>query len=317
MVDNFWRDKRVFITGANGFIGRSLAQALRIRGAQLIAFGRSNVEQDSKMMYVQGDIRDFGGISDVFQTYAIDTCFHLAAQPLVQAAFEDPLQTFQINIQGTTNILEAARRCETIQRVVIASTAHVYGDNKNLPFLEEYFPQPSRPYETSKACADILAQTYYYSYHLPVAILRSTNIYGPGDINFSRLVPKTMRAVFAKKMVEIVDGTPRRDYVYIKDVINAYMLLAEALHREEIKGQAFNIGSGRVFSARELAKIILTESKHDMDCLTIVPKRLEKEINEQYVSIKKAEQLVSWQPMFSIYEGIHETYEWYKTFLQK
>lgn len=316
-----WNNKKVLVTGAAGFIGSNLVKELLRKGAVVCALvqpGSINgnnfftASEKKKILFFEGDIRDFDSVNKIFIDKKIDTCFHLAAQPIVMTAYESPLPTFDINIRGTINILESARRSRQLKRLVVASTTHVYGNNQNLPFIESFPAQPTRPYETSKACADMLAATYHYTYGLPVAMTRMTNTYGPGDLNFTRLVPKMMQAVTHGKNPEIIGGTAVRDYLYVKDAMSAYLLLAENLSRKEIRGQAFNFGSGQIFSVKEVAqKIVALSSKKCT--LRVHPEiSLQKEIDTQYVSTEKAKALLGWLPKYSLDRGLRETYSWYE-----
>lgn len=326
----FWSGKHVLVTGADGFVGGNLIQKLLYEGAHVFAFLYNKNRIHNPMFatlgskcqeIIEGDVRNYDSLNKVFTEKKIEICFHLAAQAIVAQAFENPLPTFQINIQGTIHILEAARRTEDIKGVILASTSHVYGSNKNLPYLESFFPEPTRPYETSKACADILAQTYHYTYGLPVAIARCTNTYGPGDMNFSRIVPKTMMALLEKKNPEIVGGISKRDYLYVTDAVSGYLTIAENLDRREIKGEPFNFGSGNVVSGIELAKMILRVAPQERLELQILAgenhRDLTREIDEQYVSTDKAKSLLGWTPQFSLEEGLKKTFAWYQEYFEK
>lgn len=316
-----WKGKNVLVTGATGFIGGNLAKELIKRGANVFALVHDSSSETKslfspsekkKMHFVQADVRDYEELARVFTKNKIDTCFHLAAQPIVMAAFESPLPTFDVNIRGTINILEAARCSRYLKRLVVASTTHVYGNNRDLPYIESFSAKPSRPYETSKACVDMLAQTYYYTYGLPVAMTRMTNTYGPGDNNFSRLIPKVIKAIVEGKNPEIIGGTAVRDYLYVKDAVSGYLALAENVGRQEIRGEAFNFGSGQVFSALEVAQKIVTLGGKRNIKLKVHPEiELRKEIDKQYVSTEKAKALLGWSPKYSLERGLKETYEWY------
>jgi CDP-glucose 4,6-dehydratase len=316
-----WKNKKVLVTGAAGFIGGNLVKELLSREATVYALVRLNesapegffsASEKKKICFIVGDIRDFEGVNRIFSEKKIDTCFHLAAQPIVMAAFESPLPTFDVNIRGTINILEAARCSRWLKRLVVASTTHVYGNNHQLPYIESFSPQPTRPYETSKACADMLATTYHYTYGLPVAMTRMTNTYGPGDMNFSRLIPKVMQAVVDGKNPEIIGGTAVRDYLYVKDAVTAYLLLAENLARPEIRGQAFNFGSGQIFSVKEVAEAIVALSPKRRTLRVHPEVQLKKEIDTQYVSTEKAKALLGWMPKYTLKRGLKETYSWYQ-----
>lgn len=322
-----WKDKNVLVTGATGFVGGNLIQELIRRGANVFALIHNSSSETKnffspskkkKVHFVQADVRDYEELAKAFTKNKIDTCFHLAAQPIVMTAFESPLLTFDVNIRGTINILEVARCSRYLKRLVIASTTHVYGNNRDLPYIESFSAKPSRPYETSKACADMLAQTYYYTYGLPVAMTRMTNTYGPGDTNFSRIVPKVMKAIVEGKNPEIIGGTAVRDYLYVKDAVRGYLALAENVSRQEICGEAFNFGSGQIFSVLEVAqKIIGVSGKKDLKLKIHSEIKMKKEIDRQYVSTEKARALFGWSPKYSLERGLKETYKWYSKHLIK
>lgn len=318
---NFWHDKKVLITGAHGFIGSNLAAELVQLGAQVYALVNTGKTRNTVFLGIQdkltdvirADVCDYKDIARVFTDHYIDTCFHLAAQPIVGTGFESPLATFDVNIRGTTNILEAARCTPSLKRLVIASSAHVYGDNPNPPYHESFYPRPTHPYETSKACADMLAQTYHYTFGLPVAIARSTNAYGPGDLNFSRLIPKIMRSAVAGKNPEIIDGTSIRDYLYVHDLVLGYLRLGENLNRSEIQGEAFNFGSGQVLSAASMAQRVLDANECEGLNLEVRPAmNRAKIVSRQYVSTDKAKVLLGWSPQYNLQKCLRETYAWYK-----
>lgn len=324
---SFWSGKNIAVTGGCGFIGSNLVRRLVREGANVYVLdspkhGRENpiftaIEPEVKGV-IMVDIRDYDQVFEAFSQNAIDTCFHLAAQSLVGVAFDNPLPTFDINIRGTINILEAMRQSGCVERLVNASTTHVYGDNKNVPYLESYYPQPSRPYETSKSCADIITQTYHYTYKLPVAIVRPANTFGPGDLNMSRLVPKTMRALLEGRDPEIVGGTAKRDFIFVDDVVSGYLAVAEGLHRPEVAGHAFNLGSGRVLSAIDIARKIVEVVGESPRSVRVIPSdAYQQEIPEQYVSIEKARLQLGWQPHTSLEVGLSKTYDWYKSIMNK
>lgn len=309
-MNSFWSKKRVLITGASGFIGSHLTHKLADLQADITALSNKQTNQGKTSMTI-GDITDTDFILELFKNNHFEYCFHLAGQALVDKGSTDPTPTFEINIKGTWNILEAARQ-NKVQGTIIASTSHVYGQN-TLPFLEEYFPRPSRPYETSKACADMIAQTYAQYYSLPVAIARCVNIYGPGDQN-DRIVPHTIKNLINNKPPEILNDMVTRDYIYIDDVINAYITLAENLPTlEEKNGNIiFNFGTGKHYTNKDIVeKIIkLFGNEHLEPIITKLSRK--QEIIKQYVSIEKAQKYFHWQPTYNLEEGLKKTIDWYK-----
>lgn len=295
----FWKNKKVLITGADGFVGSNLDSALTKMGAKVISFPY--------------DIRKYAKVREVVNTVRPDMVYHLAAQPLTSIGKSSPLSTFEVNIKGTWNVLEACR-INTPGKIIIASTAHVYGDNPNLPYKEEYYPQPSRPYETSKASADLLSQSYADTYSLPVEICRMVNLYGPGDKNTSRIFPGIISKLLKGENPEIFDVGIIRDFLYITDAVDAYMKVAEADLPNTKRARVVNFGSGKPLPVIKLASMIIEEYGNNSLKLILkpLPKEREKEIQKQYVSIKKAQKLVGWSPSTSISEGIRKTIKYYK-----
>jgi len=249
--------------------------------------------------------------------YNIDTCFHLAAQTIVDVAKKFPLSTFESNIKGTWNILEASRNCKTIKRLIIASSDKAYGTHSKLPYKESYPLHGEYPYEVSKTCCDLLAQCYFKTYNLPIAIARCANIFGGGDFNFSRIVPGTIRSlIFDENPVIRSDGTPLRDYLYVEDAVDAYLTLAENLDKNIIKGEAFNFGSGKPISVVDLVNLIIKISGKNY----LKPKILNKaiaEIRDQYLSCEKAKKLLKWEAKFNLEDALIRTYEWYEKFFRE
>ena len=205
-MNNFWKDKKVFITGFNGFIGSWLTFALLKKGAEVTGLLRDQIpntnikilQLDKKMNIVNGDVTDYDILRRSFSEYDIDTVFHLAAQPIVNVALKDPVSTFKVNIEGTWNILEISKS-NNIKRLIIASSDKAYGSHDQLPYDETFSLKGQFPYDVSKSCADLIAQTYFNSYDLPVCITRSANIYGGGDLNFNRIIPETIKSILSGK----------------------------------------------------------------------------------------------------------------------
>lgn len=314
-----WKNKSVFITGADGFIGGWVAKTLVEKQAQVIVVVRDLKAKNAldihgirdKVTVVQGDIADYPLIQRVMNEYSVEYVFHLAAQALVEIANRSPLSTFESNIKGTWTILESARGTKTIRGVIVASSDKAYGVQEKLPYTEDQPLLGLYPYDASKACADILSRCYAKSYGLPVAVTRNANTYGGGDMNFSRIIPDTV--VSSLRGTELVirsDGTPERDYMYIKDAVSAYLTLAENLDRNEIMGQAFNFGSEKPISVLSLFKIIIKLTGKNIK--PTIAGKAANEIDKQYLAIGKVKRLLKWEPKYSLEEGLKETIEWYK-----
>jgi len=319
-----WKEKNVLITGTNGFVGTWLAESLINKKANVVALIRDHIPS-STLNYmgisqklnaiVNGDITDSFTVKRVLNEYEIDTCFHLAAQTIVGVANRSPLPTFETNIKGTWNILEAALNSKTIERIVIASTDKVYGEPLKLPIKEDHPLLATYPYDASKACADILSRTYFSTYGLPIGITRCCNIYGGGDLNFSRIVPDTSRSViFNKNPVIRSDGTPVRDFLFIGDVTAAYLTLAENLERNNVKGEAFNFGSNSPIKILDLVDKIIKVSEKNLKPIILGKGKQKGEISVQYLSNEKAEKLLKWKPKVSLEEGLKKTIKWYTNY---
>jgi len=325
MVGNYWNKKNVFITGADGFIGSWIAKALVDQGANVFALVRDLKAKlgfdlhgiRDKITIVKGDLVDIKVIQRTLNEYSIDSVFHIAAQAIVGVANKSPLSTFESNIKGTWNILEACRLDDGIKRVVVASSDKTYGIQKELPYTEESPLLGSYPYDASKTCTDVLVRTYFKTYGLPVGVTRNSNIYGGGDLNYSRMVPDVIKCLIeGKKFIIRSDGTPERDYMYIKDAVNAYLTLGEALDRKEIHGEAFNFGTQKPVSVIELFNNIANLIGRPDEKPEIVG-QAKNEIDRQYLSIEKAKRMLDWEPRFSLDEGLKETIEWYKEYYPK
>lgn len=320
-----WQGRNVFVTGADGFIGSWLASDLVSKKANVFALVR-DFRKDAgydilgitdKITLIQGDLADYALMGRALNEYSIDSCFHLAAQALVQIANRSPLSTFESNIKGTWNLLEACRMCKTIERIVIASSDKAYGVQKQLPYTEESPLLGSYPYDASKACADILARSYFISYGLPVAVTRNANTYGGGDLNFSRIVPDAVRCILQGKTFVIrSDGTPERDYLYIKDAVTGYLTLAANMDRSDVKGQAFNFGTANPVSVIALFGMI-ARACGKPDAKPKILGKARNEIDRQWLATDKVKRILGWEQKYSLEDGIRETVEWYDNFFKK
>ena len=314
-----WKGTNVLVTGADGFIGSHVAKMLVGKGSEVITIvrdikKRSNIDifgLKEKITVINGDIVNFADCERVINEYDINFCFHIAAQAIVGPANRSPFSTFESNIKGTWNVLEACRLSKTTKGLIVASSDKAYGQQEKLPYTEESPLNGYFPYDASKACAEILARCYSMSYNLQLAITRNANTYGPADMNMSRIIPDAISKLLnCKQLVIRSDGTPERDYMYVKDAVNAYIMLAENLHRKEVVGQAFNFGTGKPISVLDLySKITKLMGKKAKPQILGEAKN---EIDRQYLSIEKAKRILKWQPKYTIDQGLKETIKWYR-----
>ena len=317
-----WHGRNVLVTGCNGFLGSWLTQTLVQRGAQVVGLIRDQVPQShltrsgtiNRIRVVRGAVEDYELVHRLLNEYEVDTIFHLAALTIVPIAYRAPLATFESNIKGTWVLLEAARNSPLVSRVILASSDKAYGSQKELPYTEEMPLLAQYPYDVSKACAEMLASTYYHTYNLPVAVTRCANLYGGGDLNFNRLVPEVIRAaLLGERPVIRSDGLMRRDYLFVLDAANAYLTLAEHLDDPALYGQAFNFGMDNPKSVLEMTRLIISLSQHP-DLEPIVENRELKEIQDQYLCSDKARRLLGWRPQHTLREGLRQAMAWYQDF---
>ncbi len=325
MPTGFWDRRRVFITGCTGLLGSWLTEALVNRGAHVTGLIRDWVPQSrliqsdamQHIVTVRGDIEDYPLLERVLNEYEIDTVFHLAAQTIVGTANRNPLSTFETNIRGTWNLLEACRRSQLISRIVIASSDKSYGDQPLLPYAESMPLQGRHPYDVSKSCADLLALAYASTYQLPVAAARCANFFGGGDLNFNRVIPGTIQSVLGGEAPIIrSDGTYVRDYLYAADGAEAYLLLAEQLDRREVAGQAFNFSYGAKLTVLEIVRLVLKLMQRE-DLEPRILNQATNEIREQWLSSEKAKRELGWAPRHTLDQGLVETIRWYEGFFKK
>jgi CDP-glucose 4,6-dehydratase len=303
------KNKKILITGSRGFIGSHLVE--RLSSSQAKVFGISQSYEDKKTL--KANILHFDTINEIIKKKKIDICIHLAGESLVEKGQSNPFETFKVNIQGTLNILESSR-INKLEKVIVASTTHVYGKNK-LPYYEGYPPKPSRPYETSKTCVDLIAQSYADTFNLPVLIPRFVNIFGPGDLNFNRLIPRIMKAIYKDKKLQMWGGEIRRDYLYVDDAVSAYLHLAAMDNSYLEKNRIFNFGSGSIVTVKEIIDKILQNTSEEIVLEKVKEERV-SEIKSQYVSFKKAKRILSWEPAFTFEEGLKKTMLWYKKYFK-
>ncbi|MFY9264726.1 MAG: SDR family NAD(P)-dependent oxidoreductase [Solirubrobacterales bacterium] len=319
-----WRRVPVLVTGADGFIGSWLAERLVDEGAEVVilkrdrpALSRLRIEQiEQRCTVAQGDLSDHNELLRVLNEYAIETVFHLAAQAIVAVANRSPLSTFETNVRGTYNLLEAARLAPTVQRVVVASSDKAYGAHEELPYREDAKLQPRFPYDTSKAAADLIARSYAETYGLAVAVTRLANVYGGGDFNYSRLVPETIRAILAGEAPVIrSDGTPERDFIYVPDAVDAYLAIAAGLTDPVNRGMAFNAGAGRPWAVIEIVRTVLEVAGSDLQPDIHGSGTPDGEIDRQYLDSTLINERLGWRPSWSLADGLAETFAWYERVL--
>lgn len=312
------KDKTILITGGAGFIGSHLVDELIKKKAKVIVvdifihpqsfFQKEKLKK--QVVYKNIDIRNKEKITKLFIDYHPDYIFHLAAEPIVSASYENPYSTFMANIMGTIHVLEEARKLKKIKAVIVASSDKAYGKTKK-PYTEESPLKGDHPYDVSKSCADLIAQTYYKTYNLPIIITRFGNIYGEGDIHFDRIIPGICKAVLQKKSLEIrSDGTYVRDYIYVKDVVTAYIFLLEKY--KQILGEAFNISSDSTLSVLDLVKKVELRLKRKIPY--IIRNNAKNEIPYQHLDDSKIKKL-GWENIYTIEKTIPGILDWYSKVL--
>jgi len=324
-LNNYWENRNVFITGSTGFLGSYLTDELIRRNASVTSLVRDWVSNSrfifsdtyKKVNVVRGEVEDYTLLERILNEYEIDVVFHIAAQTIVETANRNPISTFETNIRGTWNLLEACRRNPLVKKIIIASSDKAYGVQHDLPYNENTPLQGTHPYDVSKSCADLLAYAYFNTYKLPVCITRCGNFYGGGDINFNRIIPGTIRSVlYNERPVIRSDGSYIRDYIYVKDAVSAYLLLAEKMEDEIVLGEAFNFSNEIQITVLDLTRKILSLTGRE-DLEPVIENRAEKEIKHQYLSAEKARKKLSWQPLYTLEQGLQETIAWYREFFAK
>jgi CDP-glucose 4,6-dehydratase len=323
MIDsNFWRGRRVLVTGSTGVLGSWLTDKLVEVGADVVGLVRDWVPQShavrsgllDRIKVVRGSITDDEVVGRVFSEYEIQTCFHLAALTVVGVANRAPVATFETNIRGTWMLLEAARQWGRVEQFLVASSDKAYGAHDKLPYTEDAPLQGKHPYDVSKSCADLIAQTYANTYKMPVAVTRCANMYGGGDLNWNRIVPGTIRsALLNERPIVRSDGTMRRDYIFVKDIALAYMVLAQAMQAdpEGYTGATFNFGNDTPVSVLEVVNKILSLSGRP-ELAPVIQNIASNEIQDQYLSSEKARRVLGWKPHYTLDEGLQETIAWYR-----
>jgi CDP-glucose 4,6-dehydratase len=321
--NNFWDNRPTLVTGATGLLGGWLVKRLLNLGADVVCVIRDSVPQSElirsrsidRVKVVRGDVCDRHFLERVLGEYEIDTVMHLAAQTIVGIANRNPISTFETNIAGTWQLLEACRRSPTVKQIVMASSDKAYGDCDTLPYIETTPLQGLHPYDVSKSCADLIAQAYGHTYNLPVAITRCGNFYGGGDLNWNRIIPGTIRSILRGEAPVIrSNGSYIRDYIYVEDGAAAYTLLAEQLAvNSSLYGQAFNFSNETQVTVLDLVSKIVELMGEGL--APIVQNQASNEIQHQFLDATKAKEILGWTPEFTLDRGLEKTIVWYENFL--
>jgi CDP-glucose 4,6-dehydratase len=320
----FWKNKKVFITGHEGFLGSNLASRLvacgaRVTGLDIDVRRKNTFFTDAdycKIRTVKGSVADHALVMKMISEVKPEVIFHLAAEAIVGKCNNDPIRAFKANIEGTWNILEASRGKKYVKAIVVASSDKAYGCHKILPYTEKAPLIGSHPYDVSKSCADLIAYAYHNTYKVQVAVTRCGNIYGPGDFNFSRILPDAMRcSVNGDTLMIRSDGKYTRDYVYVDDIVNGYVLLAENLQKKRLSGEAFNFSDENPVTVLQLLKKLRMISGNKLSYKIL--NQAQYEIKHQYLDSQKARRVLGWRPLNSLNAGLEKTIEWYNRYLAK
>jgi CDP-glucose 4,6-dehydratase len=319
-----WRDRAVAVTGAAGFLGSHVTRVLTEAGADVVALVRDDdpptpiteAWDRTRLHVVRGDVCHQATVERMLGERQVRTVLHLAAQTQVEVANRNAVSTFESNVRGTWTVLEACRRTPTVEVIVVASSDKAYGAQPQLPYTEDMPLLAVHPYDVSKACADLIATSYHHTFASPVAVSRCGNFYGPGDTNWNRLVPGTLRALLrGERPVIRSDGTPTRDYLHVEDGAAAYLRLAEALaHDASLAGLAFNFSNEAPLSVLDVVDALRRATGRE-DLAPDVRATASGEIDHQYLSAERARTTLGWKPRFAITDGLTDTVAWYRQFL--
>lgn len=321
---SYWQDRRVFITGCTGFLGSRLTSRLIAAGADVIGLVRDQVPRSEfvrtglidAVTVVEGEVTNYELLERILAEYEVETIYHLAAQTIVGIANRTPLSTFETNVRGTWILLEAARRNSTVNSIVVASSYHAYGEQAKLPYREDSPLGACHPYDVSKSCTDLIARAYAKTYGLPIVVTRFANLFGGGDLNWNRLVPGTIRSVLRGEPPIIrSNGTFSRDYLFIEDAADAYLGLAQQVHRPDICGQAFNFGLDQPTTVLEMVETIVRLSSYP-ELKPIILNEARNEVVDKFLTSEKARQVLEWQPKHSLEDGLRKSITWYRDFLE-
>lgn len=327
-MNNFYERKSVLVTGATGLVGGWLVKKLVENSADVVILVRdwipsSNILQQENLgnvKIVRGCVEDQVLMERLLGEYETEIVFHLAAQTIVQIANRNPVSTFKSNIEGTWSLLEACRRSPKVKSIAIASSDKAYGEAEILPYNEQTPLNPIHPYDVSKACADLISRSYAHTYEMPVSITRCGNFYGGGDLNWSRIVPGTIRSLINKERPVLrSDGSLIRDYIFVEDAVHAYLTLAEQLYKspDTIRGESFNFSTQDPISALDMVKTIMTLMPEGNNKDPIIEGQAPNEILAQSLDSTKAKNILKWQAQYNLSESLQKTIHWYRDHLTK
>lgn len=322
----FWKKRTAFVTGATGFVGAHVTRQLVDQGATVICLQRDGVRPSpldlfdlrQRVTVINGSIEDLPLMQRILNEYEVEAVFHLAAQAIVGVANRSPISTFETNVRGTYMLLEACRLSPSVKRIVVASSDKAYGSHAELPYTEDHPLLGLYPYDASKACTDIIARSFAHSYQLPVAVSRFANIYGPGDLNLSRIVPGTLLALLRGETPLIrSDGTPIREFVHVDDVARGYLLLAAEI--EQTRGEAFNFGADAPISILDFVNLMIRVAGLEgrVAPQILLKEKIDREIDAQYLSAQKATNRLGWREEIPLETGLRLTLEWYRDNLHR
>lgn len=319
-----WRNRNVFVTGGNGFLGSYVVRELLNAGARVTCLIRESIpgsrfhvdglDRFDHVTCVSGALEDFDLLCRVLVDQEIDTVFHLAAKPIVGEAIRDPLPSLEANIRGTYYLLEAARRWGKLRAFPLITSDKVFGESERLPYRETDPLLGAAPYDASKVCADVMAQCYAKTYAMPIGVMRAGNFFGPGDMQWSRIIPGTIRKLLSgERPVIRSDGTLLRDYLYVEDAARGMIALGVALDRREVRGEVFNFGTGTPTSVLDLVKMLIVRSKTP-EMEPVIENRAAHEIQAQYLDSSKAWDMLRWKATTTLEQGLDVTWAWYERF---
>ena len=321
------KNKLFLVTGCYGFVAQHLIHNLllnnnRVIGVynkkyQLKIFNNKNYINKKKLVEKKVDIRDKKTLTNLFKKYKFDYCYHLAAISQVLTSNQSPEETYEINVFGTINLLESAKLYRPKIKFIFSSSDKAYGSSKKLPYKEDFPLNGLNPYDASKACADIISRSYAKAFNLQVCVTRFVNIYGPGDVNWDRIIPGTIKSLINnKKPILRSNGRFLRDYLFIDDVINGYIMLGKAMQNKKVKGIAINFGSGKPITVLNLVKKMLKINNNNSK-FYIIKNKVKNEIKDQYSGYQLAKETIHWKPKISLEEGLVKTFSWYKKRIKK